>query len=508
MALATARNAAERPQELALCDQRTELTWAQADEILNRAVNGLLALDLGPARRIAVYAENSVEAVLGHVAGLLAGASVVPVNFHLTAAEAAYIMENSRSTVVLTGPENADRALEAAAQAGIDLVIAWRTPATEGLRSWPDFLAAAGDHEPPADLPPLPNLLYTSGTTGFPKGTPLPPNMYAGGGTLTEHIEALRAQPLTMFGPHLVVGPLYHTGPLYGVRTFAAGNQVVLLGRFDPEAILAAIERWQVKISIMVPTHFIRLLELPDEVKGKYDLSSMLLVTHTGSACPIDVKRAMIEWWGPVFVEVYGGSEAGAVTVIDSNEWLAHPGSVGRAMAPFEALVVDEAGRPVPPGTEGRLYFRDSTGRGIVYHDDPEKARAAHLEPGVFTLGEIGYVDEEGYVYVTDRFSDMVLSGGVNLYPAEAEKVLFEHPDVIDAACIGVPDREMGEQLKALVVSRDPALTEEALLAFCRERLSHYKCPRSVDFLAELPRTAMGKLNKRDLRAPFWPESD
>src|SRR5512139_589803 len=462
MALATARNAEERPQELALCDQRTELTWAQADDILNRAVNGLLALDLGPDRRVAVYAENSAEAVLAHVAGLLAGASVVPVNFHLTAAEAAYILENSRSAVVLAGPENAERAVEAARQAGVPQVIAWRTSGDDGVRTWDDFVAAADSKEPPAEAPPLPNLLYTSGTTGLPKGTPLPPNMYAGGADLTEHIEALRTQPLTMFGPHLVVGPLYHTGPLYGVRAFAAGNQVVVLGRFDPEAVLEAIERWQVKISIMVPTHFIRLLELPAEVRAKYDLSSLLLITHTGSACPVDVKRAMIEWWGPVFVEVYGGSEAGAVTVIDSHEWLAHPGSVGKAMAPFEPLVVDESGRPVPPGTEGRLYFRDATGRGIVYHDDPDKARAAHLEPGVFTLGEIGYVDQDGFVYVTDRFSDMVVSGGVNLYPAEAEKVLFEHPDVIDAACIGVPDREMGEQLKALVVSRDPDLTERA----------------------------------------------
>ncbi|MCW2916645.1 MAG: putative fatty-acid--CoA ligase [Actinomycetia bacterium] len=499
MALATAQHAAERPDELALCDQRTELTWAQADGLLNRAVNGLLALELGPERRVAVFAENSVETVLAHVAGLYAGASVVPVNFHLTAAEAAYILENSRATVVFTGPENAERAAAAAAQAGIGRVIAWR-----GDGTWEEFLAAAPVAEPPTDLTPLANLLYTSGTTGVPKGTPLPPNMFAAGDTIAEHVEALKGQPLTMFGPQLAVGPLYHTGPLFGVRAFAAGSTLAVLGRFDPEEVLAAIERWQIKITVMVPTHFIRLLELPEEVKAKYDLSSMILVVHTGSACPIDVKRGMIEWWGPVLVEAYGGSEAGTVTFIDSHQWLERPGSVGRAIPPFEAVVVDEAGAVVPPGTEGRLYFRDSTGRGVLYHDDPAKTRSAHLEPGVFTLGEIGYVDDEGFVYITDRFSDMVVSGGVNLYPAEAEKVLFEHPAVIDAACVGVPHPEMVEQLKALVVSRDPALTEDALIAFCRERLSHYKCPRGIEFVPELPRTAMGKLNKRELRAPYW----
>ncbi|MGI8331907.1 AMP-binding protein [Actinomadura scrupuli] len=499
MALATAQHAADDPDGLALCDQRAELTWARADDLLNRAVNGLLALDLGPERRVAVFAENSVETVLAHVAGLFAGASVVPVNFHLTADEAAYILENSRATVVFTGPENAGRAAEAAALAGIDRVIGWR-----GDGGWEEFLAAAPATEPPADLTPLPNLLYTSGTTGVPKGTPLAPNMFAGGATVAEHVEALKGQPLTMFGPHLAVGPLYHTGPLFGVRAFAAGCALAVLGRFEPEEVLAAVERWKIQVSVMVPTHFIRLLELPEEVRAKYDLSSMALIVHTGSACPIDVKRRMIEWWGPVLVEAYGGSEAGTVTVIDSHEWLRRPGSVGRAIPPFEALVVDAAGEPVPPGTEGRLYFRDATGRGVLYHDDPVKTRSAHLEPGVFTLGEIGYVDDEGYVYITDRFSDMVVSGGVNLYPAEAEKVLFEHPAVIDAACVGVPHPEMVEELKALVVSRDPSLTEEELIAFCRERLSHYKCPRSVEFLAGLPRTAMGKLNKRELRAPYW----
>jgi acyl-CoA synthetase (AMP-forming)/AMP-acid ligase II len=330
--------------------------------------------------------------------------------------------------------------------------------------------------------------------------------MFAGGATVAEHLTALEANRFATLGRHLVAGPMYHTGPLSGFRVLAAGAPVVVLRRFDPEAVLAAIDRWRTASSVMVPTHFVRLLALPDEVKRRYDVSSMCLVAHTGSACPADVKRAMIDWWGPIFSEAYGATEVGTVASISSEEWLRHPGSVGRSVPPFEALVVDDDGRPVPPGTEGRLYFRDTTGRGVVYHGNPDGSAAAHLEPGVFTLGEIGYVDAEGYVYITDRFSDMVVSGGVNLYPAEAEQVLVQHPSVADVAVIGVPHAEMGEQLKALVVPVDPSAppSEDDVLAFCRARLSSLKCPRSVDVVETIGRTTMGKLNKRALRAPFW----
>ena len=219
----------------------------------------------------------------------------------------------------------------------------------------------------------------------------------------------------------------------------------MILGRFDAETTLAAIERHRIESAVMVPTHFVRLLALPAAVRNRYDASSMRLVAHTGAKCPDDAKRTMIDWWGPIFVDAYGATEVGTTCSITSEDWLTHPGSVGRPVPPFEALVVDDDNRGVPPNTEGRLYFRDTTGRGVVYHNDPEKSRAAHLEPGVFTLGEIGYIDDDGFVYITDRFSDMVVSGGVNLYPAEAENVLIEHPGVADVACIGVPHREMGE---------------------------------------------------------------
>jgi long-chain acyl-CoA synthetase len=285
------------------------------------------------------------------------------------------------------------------------------------------------------------------------------------------------------------------------MRLLVAGVPSVILGRFDAEVTLQTIETHRTESAVMVPTHFIRLLALPEAVRGSYDVSSMKLVAHTGAACPIDVKRAMIDWWGPIFVEAYGGSEVGTTCSITSAEWLEHPGSVGRPVAPFQALIVDEAGEPVEAGVEGHLYFRDTTGRGVIYHNDPEKSAAAHLEPGVFTLGEIGYVDVDGYVYITDRFSDMIVSGGVNIYPAEAEQVLIDHSDVADVACIGVPDAEMGEQLRALILPEAGAAVDEAeILDFCRARLTSYKCPRSVVVVDDLDRSTMGKLNKRRLR--------
>lgn len=357
---------------------------------LNRIANGLAAFDLGESRRIAVFAENSIETCLANLGGLIASASVVPVNFHLTASEVAYILNDADARVLFAGPETVDRALEAAAMSCGERVIAWRGAESAAL-DWESWLIDASAEQPSLELPPRPNLLYTSGTTGRPKGTELPPTMFAGGDTLAEHLALLAQNPLAEFGTHMVAGPMYHTGSLSGSRLLAAGIPSVILGRFDAEKTLATIEEYKIATTVMVPTHFVRLLALPKEVRDRYDVSSMRRIAHTGAKCPVDVKRAMIEWMGLVFVDAYGATEVGTTCAITSEEWLEHPGSVGCAVPPF-------------------------------------------LEDGV-----------------------------------------------------------------------SPPSTRD-LIDWCRERLSHYKCPRSIDYVDSIGRNTMGKINKLALRAPYWKE--
>ena len=516
MALIAAERAEERPDEIALRDDSVAMGWAAVDDALNRVANGLHAMDLGARRRVAVYAENYAETVLAHLGGLLAGASTVPINFHLTAEEAAFILNDSKSTVLFVGPENLERGVAAARGTGVHTVVAFRSDLGDAgdrpadgptVMTWEAFLASASAAEPPRDVEPLPNLMYTSGTTGFPKGVDLPPQMFAGGVTIAEHIEALRKGGFTALGTHLVVGPMYHTGPLSGMRTLAGGTPVVVMGKFDAENVLRSIDTYKTASTVMVPTHFKRLLELPQEVKDRYDVSSMQLIAHTGAACPIDVKHDMIKWFGPVFRDAYGSTEVGTICGISSEEWLANPGSVGRVIPPFSrVIVVDDNDEEVPPGTEGRLFFEDSTGRGVVYPNDPEKTAQAHLRPGVFTIGEIGYVTPDGFVYITDRGSDMIVGGGVNIYPAEAEAVIVAHPKVADVAVIGIPHPDLGEAVHALVVPVDPDDPPEPaeLIALCRQHLAGYKCPRTLEVVSTVGRNAMGKVNKRALRAPYW----
>ncbi len=505
-----ARGGAEAdPSEVALRDSQGALTWSAVETTVEQIAARLLATDLGEHRRVAVFAENSALCVLVHVAGLLASTSIVPVNFHLGPAEAAYILDDSGAQLVFCGTETAAAATTAAREAGTPQVVGWGTDANgvTPLDEWCESGPKVG--ELTLDAPPRPNLLYTSGTTGRPKGTELPPTMFAGGATVREHLERLRANPFAQFGTHLVVGPLYHTGPLQAVRLLSAGVPVVVLGRFDAEATLAAIQEHRIESSVMVPTHFSRLLALPADVRASYDVSSLRFVVHTGAKCPVEVKREMLEWWGPVLYEAYGATEVGTTCLIGPEEWLAHPGSVGRPSPPFVATVLDDDGVELPVGTEGNLFFRDSTGRGIVYHNAPETpthpSSGPEGEPGLFTLGEIGYVDDDGYVFITDRASDMVVSGGVNIYPAEAEHELVTHPDIADAAGFGVPDDEMGEAFVLLVVARDASAPPEpeVLRSWLRDRLAHYKCPRRIVIVDSLDRTTMGKVVKRTLRDRF-----
>ena len=502
--------AEKNPEEIAIQDANQSLTWDQVDDVLNRCGSGLQSLDLGPDERVAVFAENSVETALANLGGLIGGASVVPVNFHLTGDEVNYILQDSGARVLFVGPETWERGIEAVKNSSVHTLVSWKVPPKDGMVDWVDWLSKADPGGLDQSVPPRPNLLYTSGTTGRPKGTDLPPTMFAGGETVEEHVLNYKTGFLERsggeVGKQLVVGPMYHTGPLSATRNLIAGTPSVVLGRFNAEGTLAAIAKHKITSCLMVPTHFVRLLALPDDVKASYDVSSINAVSHTGSKCPVDVKQSMIDWFGPVFIEAYGASEVGSTCMITSEEWLQYPGSVGKALPPFVAKILDDEGNEPPADTEGRLFFEDTTGRGVIYYNDPEKSAEAHIAPGVFTLGEIAYMNEDGYVFITDRFSDMVVSGGVNIYPAEAEQILIEHPAVLDVACIGVPNKEMGEELKALVIPKDDIENPsgEAVIAWCREKLSHYKCPRTLEFVDDLGRNTMGKINKRKLRSPYW----
>lgn len=504
MALTLQSVAAERHGELALADERTTLTWAQLGPLLNRAANAMgTAVD--KTRRVAVFAPNSAENVIAYVAGIEGGISTVPVSYHLTAGELVYILRDSGASVLLVGPETVETGMVAAAEAGVGLVVGWRCPPREGLVDWDGWLAAASDADPDAQAVPLPHLHYTSGTTGRPKATHTPVQYWPDAATIAQFADLVR--PKATPSPGLAVGPLYHTGPLGQARNVFAGTALVVMGHFDAEEALRLIERHRIAGAVMVPTHFQRMLALPEAVRGGYDVSSMKRLAHTGAACPRYVKQAMIDWFGPVLVEAYGGTEAGSTTFITSAEWLERPGSVGRAQPPFTTLIIGENGEELAPFQEGQVYFRDATGRGIVYEGDAEKTAAAHIAPGVFTLGEVGYLDEDGYLFITDRVSDMIVSGGVNIYPAEAEHVLVRHPKVADVAVLGVPHSEMGEEVKALVIARDPAdpPTADELNAFCRASLAGFKCPRSYDLVDDIGRTVMGKVNKKALRQKYWP---
>ncbi|OUC77992.1 AMP-binding protein [Gordonia lacunae] len=499
------------PDALALSDDSAALTWQTVATSLERLTGALRAVAPSPDDRIAIVGENRVETLLAHVAAIGAGIGAVAVSRQLTAREMADQFADAGCAAVITGPAGFEAAAGAAATGSLTTVITHsiddpvRLPAAVAHLEWQNLVATPVD--PPTDLserPARPPLVYTSGTTGRARGTEVRwlPGPAPDAAAFQTAVAARSGYPA---GPHLVVGPLQHNGPLTSIRHLLSGEPVVILGRFDAERILDLIGTHRVASTLMVPTHFQRLLALPSETRSSYDVGSLRYVAHTGSACPAEVKRAMIDWFGPVLIESYGGSEIGTVCKIDSHEWLAHPSSVGRVIDPFEVVVVGSDGEVLGPGETGVLGFRTPAGREITYHGDPEKTARAYILPGVATLGDVGHVDEDGFVYITDRVADMVVSGGVNLYPAESEQVLRGHPDVTEVAVIGVPDADLGEALLALVVPT--AGTEpdvEAIRTFARESMASYKCPKHYVVVHDLARNAMGKLDKKALRRPYW----
>ncbi len=485
------------------------VTYAQLEERSVRFARALRALGVRVGDHIAILMENNRPYLEVAWAAQRSGLFYTAINTHLRAGEVRYILDDCGAVAVVASESMAD------VVAGLDLShIDIRVSAVGDLSGFDRYrdLLASTTADPLSDECEGREMLYSSGTTGRPKGvrkelpgTPL-------GDPTSAPVQI--AQGLYAHGGatdvvYLSPAPLYHGAPLVSSMSIhRLGGTVVVMERFDPSECLRLIERYGVTQAQFVPTMFVRMLRLPKEERERYDLSSLRYVVHAAAPCPVEVKRQMIDWWGPIIHEYYSGTEDIGNTYISPEEWLAHPGSVGRPTS--ECHIVGEGGEELAPGQAGIVFF--AGGRPFEYHNDPEKTASVTNERGWRTLGDVGYLDEDGYLYLTDRQAHMIISGGVNIYPQEAENLLAGHPAVADVAVIGVPDPEMGEAVKAVVTLTDPnaASPELAaeLLAFCRAGLATYKCPRSIDFVDELPRDDNGKLYKRLLRERYWEGHD
>jgi|BEDMetMinimDraft_2_1075160.scaffolds.fasta_scaffold00377_5 long-chain acyl-CoA synthetase len=482
-------------------------TFRDLDEEANRLAQAFIARGLAAGDMIAVLLENRPEIFTIAWAARRAGLYYAMLNTHLRPREIAALLDDCTPRLLIASTLTAP-AIDPLVQAAKGRLLLWTDAAPEAAGG-EEYAAWLARHPLPAPLPPRPvgrEFLYSSGTTGRPKGIlrPLLPPEQRGlpqpGDLLFDRLLAPDETSV-----YLSPAPLYHAAPhVYSLYFLSRGAPVVVLEKFLPEDALAAIERYRVTHSQWVPTMFVRLLALPEAVRAAYDLSSHRKAVHAAAPCPLHVKERMIAWWGPILAEYYAGSERIGTTWIETPEWLTHKGSVGRAVS-GEVHILDEEGRELPPGEVGTVWFAGAA--PFTYHNAPEKTAATFNERGWATLGDLGYLDAEGYLYLSDRRADLILSGGVNVYPAEIESVLLEHPLIADAAAVGIPHPDLGEVVLAVVQAvEDPllvGLSEEAVIAFCRERLASIKCPRRVVFVETLPRTPTGKLLRRELKEHY-----
>jgi long-chain acyl-CoA synthetase len=499
-----------RPQQPAfiMAQSGESVTYAELERRTNRLAHFLRRAGLRRLDHYAIFMENNARYLECCGAGERSGLYYTCVNSYLAPDELAYILDNSESKVLITSMAKREVALKALAQCPrITRCLIVDGPGDGGkLLNLDEAVGALPDTPIPDEWLGTP-MLYSSGTTGRPKGIlrPLPENPPAQKLPLFDFLVKLWRYREGMI--YLSPAPLYHSAPQAAVSlTISLGGTAIIMEHFDPERYLALVERYRVTHSQLVPTMFSRMLKLPPEVRKRYDVSSLEIAIHAAAPCPTPVKERMIEWWGPIIQEYYGATEGLGFAACDSHEWLAHRGTVGRVLL-GELHVLDEEMREVPVGTPGTLWFKTAT--PFEYFKDPVKTKEARSPDGTMsTVGDVGYVDADGYLYLTDRRSFMIISGGVNIYPQECENLLITHPKVADAAVFGVPNEDLGEEVKAVVqpmpgIRPSPELAQE-LIAFCREHLAHLKCPRSIDFEEQLPRLPTGKLYKRVLRERYW----
>jgi long-chain acyl-CoA synthetase len=480
------------------------VSYAQLEDRSSRFARALRHQGVHEGDTIAILMENNRQFLEVAWAAQRSGLRYTAINNHLRPAEVQYVLDDCGAVALVTSEAMAD------VVARLDLsVIAIKVCAhgkLPGFERYADLLAAT---EPG----PLPEeregreMLYSSGTTGRPKGVrkQLPGAPFGDPKSAPVIIAAGMSRYGTDEAVYLSPAPLYHSAPLvWSMSVQRSGAAVVIMEKFDPALCLDLIEHHRVTLAQFVPTMFTRLLKLPADERNRYDLSSLKVAIHGAAPCPVSVKQQMLDWWGPIIYEYYAGTEDIGSSNIGPEEWLAHPGSVGKPMN--ECHIVAPDGTEVGPGETGLVYFAD--GRPFSYHNDPDKTESITNDRGWRTLGDIGYLDGDGYLYLTDRQAHMIISGGVNIYPQEAENILAGHPAVVDVAVIGVPDPEMGEAVKAVVQPVSPATAgpelKAELLAYCREHLATYKCPKTVDFTDQLPREPNGKLYKRLLRERYW----
>jgi long-chain acyl-CoA synthetase len=485
----------------------TTLTFRELAGRAHQLVHALRTAGIGPGAIFAYALPNDVDMLYWQLAAHEGGYQSIALNPALSGAEIQRIVDHSGASAMVLHADFADRVDQLSGTGSITLRVSvgGHVP---GWTRYEDLTEEQPTSEPTDRRLGVP-IVYSSGTTGQPKAVIRPalpiidPSVAADSVKIFGH--AFQFQPFT--GVHLVSAGMHHGGcQSFFHGALHVGQALAILGRFDPEQTLQAIDRYQVTTAYMVPTQFVRLLRLPQEVKDRYDTSSLEVVVHSAAPCPLEVKRQMLEWWGPVIWETYGGME-GAATIAKPYRWLEKPGTVGRSVAGMKVKILDDDGTELPSGELGQVYLEPERGETFAYKDDPELT-ASVRRGRAFTLGDVGYVDEDGYLFIRDRAKDMIISGGVNIYPAEVEGVLSQHPSVADVAVIGVPDPEWGEQVKAVVELVDGVAPSDDLggdlITFCQERIARYKCPRSVDFREHLPRSDGGKLYKRILRDEYW----